>query len=371
MAADDTRATASTSSEVPDEDLTSGYSAASWFKGPLTWRRLLLVGLSSLGLSGALVILGYAIAAAQHEFLGFEIRNASSKEEYLSLGGTMFLDVIIATLDWIDGRPLLILAKTTVVAVILAGSMLLFLAFLRLAQSHYTGLIVIAVMAAILMTDILILDLPANQLRDTLRSDIRLHSDPEGGRWIEKRNHALWLRTICSRLDQENIRRQLKEKGIECNKPAEWYTAKNRDEFLLNAVLALVFLGLAILLVFSIRSGPRFPALNGVLVTLVAFLAVVNLILLSRTYGKIRKPTIFKEAIVRIEETTRSLSEHGFILTDSGEVIVLFHKRERQIWFIPRERVSLVKVERHEDVLTHYFTDLLRREQQGEPPPPL
>jgi hypothetical protein len=317
------------------------------------------------------VILGYAIAAAQHEFLGFEIRNAGSKEEYLSLSGTMFLDVLIAALDWIGGRPLLMLAKALVVAVILAGSLLLFLALLRLAQSRYTGLLVIAAMAALLVTDILILDLPANQLRDTLRSDIRLHSDPEGGRWIEKRNHVLWQRTICSRLDQENIRRQLETKGIKCTESAEWYAARNRNEFLLNAVLALAFLGIAILFVFSIRPPSLFSALNGILVTLLAFLAVVNLVLLSRTYGKIRQPTIFKEAIVRIEETTRPLSEHGFILTDSGEIIVLFHKRERQIWFIPRERVSLIKVERHEDVLTHYLTDLLRREQQSEAPPPL
>lgn len=338
------------------------------------YRRFIRLALASLGLSGCLLIAGYSIAASQHDFLGFELREGAPVNTYLFLSGSMLLDLFLAAVATFSARPLL--ASAFILALILSGTLIAL--GLRTSESFLSTYIRPALFLLVLLAlvgDILYFDIPTFQLQNLLRSDIEFRAETGQHQWVQRRGAVLWLRMICSRLDGEEVRQDLRTKAqVDCTLPseeeeyvsAEEYESKNRVEVLLNTSLATFHIAILSLILFLPGAKPLKSSYLGVY----AAILIVNILLLPFAYSRVLNPTIFREAIVRIDENGEAASEHGFILTESESALVFFQKKERHVWLVPKERVALIKVERHEDILTHYFQDLLYRDEVAPPPPP-
>ena len=220
--------------------------------------------------------------------------------------------------------------------------------------------------------DIVLLDLPTFQLKNVLRSDLKYRSGPDVPTIIRTRGEVLWRRMVCSRFPDRSSRARLKAHRVYCNKASERYARANRNNYLANVVLAIVLLIVTSVFFLRLLGEPgKKPSMP--LAILLGALTFVNTLLLPWAFGKLQESTVLKEAIVRMEIGEEKVAvEHGFILSEDESGIALFHKRERQLWFIPKEKVILVKVERYKDVIVHYYSSILNRPkvQPTMPPPP-
>lgn len=239
--------------------------------------------------------------------------------------------------------------------------------FWRQRRSNLTWVGLIILLLGLL--DIIFLDLPASQLKNVLRSDLRYRPDPGLKNPVRDSGETLWRSMVCSRISGAAFREKLNTYGLACSDSEEEYRRISRDKYLANAALCVILiLSNATLLVryWELGSAPatletRSPSKPS-LIVIVALSSVdlVNLLLLPWAYGKLQEPTVLKEAIVRMDNgEDKIVAAHGFILSEDDSTVVLFHKVERQPWFIPKERVYLVRVERHNDVIKDYYSRLL------------
>ena len=183
----------------------------------------------------------------------------------------------------------------------------------------------------------------------------------------------IWLDTVCSRFDSSLHQHLKTNNNITCSDSSTMHENHLRDLFLLNVIITLLLAFSSAVVLLKVDSKAI------VQIALLIFINVLNIALLPYYYGKVHRPTIFNEVIVKAEKIYPGMgkdidsgekikSEHGFLLSRNDDVVVMFSKRELHIWIIPAKNVALIKLERQGDVLQYYLKRLL--EETGDSPEP-
>lgn len=331
--------------------------------------------LSSIGLSGFLLVLGYMIDFSQRQLLGFDIRSSQSVQGYLFLGASMLVGTFVSAIVWGIENPVWLFAGVLCLVALFYFRKPLRGFSTKAPILSWLGLFVFSIGVA----DIILLDLPSSQLKDVLRSDLRYRPDLGVRKFMQDRGKVLWQNMICSRMSGESVRSELKTQGIVCRKSAEDYQRVNRNRYLADAAIAMLLLLFTCLLLIrywqwqsrpvSTRSRSSDPSV--IVLGALGMLALINTLLLPWTYGKLQESTILKDAVIQLSgDKKEPVAAHGFILSEDASTVVLFNKTERHLWFVPRNRIQLIQVERHEDVIKDYHSRLLenKRRNPGAPP---
>jgi hypothetical protein len=328
----------------------------------------ILALIASIGASGFLLALGYMVDFSRRQLLGFDVRSSESVQGLLFLGASMLVNSFVSGVSWVLEKPYWL-----ALAVLLVSFVVLFRRFLSKRGISWRFRLSLNWLCIVLLLigliDIAFLDLPASQLKNLLRRDIRYRPDPAVKEFIRFRGKDLWDSMVCSRMTGTPLRAKLSGYGVTCSKTEGEYRGSLRNYYLVNLIFALSLLTCNAFIIRKYgkrRSRETDPSL--IIVALLGGVTFVNTLLLPWTYGKLQETTVVKEAIVRMDNGDNEvLGVHGFILSEGESTVVLFHQVERQPWFIPRDKIYLIRVERHEDVVKAYYGQMLA--SQRLPPP--
>ena len=228
------------------------------------------------------------------------------------------------------------------------------------------------IMLIVLIFDVLILDATAFGIKNTLLKGFESARilDKEAS-YIDKKTAELWRYSICSKFSDTNYNK-LRDKDVDCKLSREVYLKRLENLYFTNIILVLLYIIFTIIIV-RIAKTSFASALLSILYILQAF----NLLLLPYAYSKTIKPTVFDEAIVYVLDDKKShltahkssgySVEHGFLLSKGKTNIVLFHKKELYIWIMPISKIEKIKLVRIGDVLEFYWKKVAGEEHEPYP----
>jgi hypothetical protein len=318
--------------------------------------------LSSAGVLGLLIGIGFVIDAAQHDLLGIRLAERHTPSEYALLGGSFFIDTFRVT--WRHPVVSLVLIALIVGIAITVETIRRKIAA-RWPRAPWLTAFVIVILASSLKS--LWLDLPYMRMSDLLQKPPIC----EGQRLQDKWDHDTWKRTVCSRSDT-NFQMAMSSNGIACAPEFRWSAWRQSrhslfvaplysrlsigQDFTIN-VFTTFFLVYCALLLYTTRAeaAVSYLATNVLRLTLLA-LVLLNGLSLPFVYGKVIRETTFPAGRIMYASLNESLQEEprnvSALLISAGDDFVTFYdSEEHQFFEIARDKIHWIAVSGSEDLV--------------------
>jgi hypothetical protein len=317
--------------------------------------------LSSAGIIGVLVAVGYLVEAARESLLGITLPAAHSTSEYASTGGEFFVAVL--GLMWREVAVTLV-CFAVIVAVALAASR----ARSKIPPGRKSWLAACAAVVLLFSLKALWLDRPYVSMSDLLTQPplcdtAKLTED-------EQRQHAAWERFMCSKNDASLQNR------IRCTAP-RWLrfvpgSAKTKhgrlsieQEFTINLFATGLLAYFAIALYASPGAQSQSPVVAVLLRLLLLLITVINILALPFIYGKVIRSTRFPSGQIVFETIDQDMkpvasSKAVLLIAADDKNVTAYDLEEHEFLQLSRNRVRTITASGSEDIVVKqsaYFLD--------------
>jgi hypothetical protein len=310
---------------------------------------------TSAGLTGTLIAIGYIVYSAHAEFLGMIVHDLTATE-YLRVAGGFLLAVTLqyvtlagdlwdgVATHWVLAVGALIIAGT--VAYVVRGAGLR--AKLRSVRSWcmrlrpYTCALATLVML-LSVAKAAYFDLPAAHISGVLLGAIECNKNWNLPVGIENRTTKLWHDIVCSRAMPLLAGQSSAASGCSCE-DQETHLRRLRRGFVAAVSWAGLLIAASVVLArWAIRAEWRGFEGTGAaraFILAMAVLGVVNIALVPYYYGKVLYPTRFSIGDVAVDDGTFK----GYILSVGPDAVTIFESGEKAIISLPRKHLKEIRM---------------------------
>jgi|GEM_PF-4185967 len=299
---------------------------------------------TTLGITGILVILGFIDEFAYQDLLGYEFKTGDLSG-YSVEAGRFLLAMLLAALTWIAEHYLIALAA----AVVLFGTGL---AIRRLPGDKRRVGTKLGLIAVLLAANLVIFDLPTVGLQQALILPVSPPQNASMAWPIGMLTQRVWEHEVCSRIDKTQFPMFAMTGGKCRERLPESHARIRRNRFALNALVTftLVFLLISVL--------QRAKGLRSSLPLMIAVIMLVflNLLMLPYVYAKTDRSTYADSVRVTWAEAGAAAqlgaSNDFFLLYQRGGEVALLDKVTGLIWKVPEKQVRLFLIIDRVDVFS-------------------
>ncbi|MFY9820660.1 MAG: hypothetical protein WAM82_04710 [Thermoanaerobaculia bacterium] len=311
---------------------------------------------TTLGVTGILVILGFIDEFAYQDRLGYEFKTGDLSG-YSVEAGRFLLATLLASLTW------------AVEHYLIALFLVAFLGGLGWAVRKFPAAMnsgtKIAVISALLALNLVIFDFPTVGLQQALILPITPPQNSSLAWPIGALTQRVWEHEICSRIDKTQFP-ILETMGGKCRERLpETHERIRKDRFAINALISLVLVFLFLSVLKEARSLPLS------LMTAVVILGFMNLLMLPYVYAKTERSTFADSVEVTWAEAgvaaRAGMNDSFFLLYQRGGEVALLGKNDGLIWKVPEKQVHLLRIVDRVDVIS--FLAKKRLVPATAPPP--
>jgi hypothetical protein len=355
------------------------------------YKSFLDVVLTAAGLVGCLTAVGFIVESAYQNALGVSMQFLAP-QSYILSGGTFLLELLALTLRWCGAHVWWVVAATLGVSL---SALTLFR--WKWHRSQATGTLILVALAALCIANLVLFDIPTVYLQNLWGSQGRIKNafgiqTPDKVRrntWAERRSLLLLHTLACAHMPRDvSQNKDLAAAKTGCGGTVS--SLSDLDDFVFGCA---GMTAVAILCVIW-RSHLRYRSelrRGALLRTAVIALLVVNVLTVPYLYGKSlrftggatatiyyspldappkaadnpsgagKKPVATAPQdgpkVIRAADTEPP-HENGIIAAESdAEVVFLDTSKKGEFWYLPRSRVTLIKVFEPDDILTHLIQD--------------
>jgi hypothetical protein len=352
--------------------------------------------LSAAGLAGCLVTLGFIVESAYQNALGVSMQFLAP-QSYILSGGTFLLDLLALTLRWCGAHVWWVVAAMVCISV---SALTLFR--WKWHASQAIGTLILVALAALCIANLVLFDIPTVYLQNLWGSQGRIKDafgivTPDKVRrntLAERRSLDLLRTLVCAHMPRDVGRNNALEAAkMRCGGTVS--SLNDLDDFMFGCA----GLTAAAILCVIWRSHSRFRSelrRGGLLRTAIIALLAVNVLTVPYLYGKslrfsggataiiyyspldapqkaapqkaaespsgaAKKPAVVAPQdgpVVIRSDNSEPPHENGIIAAESdAEVVFLDTNKKGEFWYLPRSKVTLIKVVQPDDILTHLIQD--------------
>jgi hypothetical protein len=315
---------------------------------------------TTLGITGILVILGFIDEFAYQDRLGYEFKTGDLSG-YSVEGGRFLLAMLLAALTWVAEHYLITIAA----AVVLFGTGL---AIRRIPGDSLRIGTKLGAIAALLAVNLVIFDLPTVGLQQALILPV---SPPQNAAmaWpIGTLTQRVWEHEVCSRIDKSQFP-LFEAMGGKCRERLpETHERIRKDRFALNILVTLTLVFLFISTLQQARDLPKsLPVMIAVIV-----LVFLNILMLPYVYAKTDRSTFADSVKVNwadaAAEAQLGTNNDFFLLYQRGGEVALLEKNDGLIWKVPEKQVRLFLIVDRVDVYSFLAKKHLVPTREAPPP---
>lgn len=335
---------------------------------------LLKIILSSAGVVGLLVAIGYVVDAAQQNLLGIDISDVHDTADYALLGGGFFIDILRVMSEHTVIVGVLITLIT--VAAILADRLRLRVGRRWPVAPWFVGLIAIVIAYSV---KTLLLDVPYMRMSDLLNKPPICEGSARTQQ--ERWEHDTWERFVCGRSKRDpTLNQRLEANRIHCSQDFTWSAWQRSkqplaaafqsrlsiaQEFTINLFLT-GFLTYCVLLLYTTATAAGLSSLatNVLRVGLLALMGV-NVLALPYIYGKVIRGTDMPSGRVIYTAIDQPENVACLIIGADDRFVTFYDYESDQPKFvqIARSKVHQLTIDSSDDLVAKrmvYFLDSSR-----------